>query len=44
MALAALEELEIELQGEVLGWFNATCTYYDLAGSVRSKPDMHYEG
>ena len=28
--LPALEELEIELQGEAQGWLNATCTYYDL--------------
>ena len=30
MALPALDELEIELQGEAQGWLNATCTYYDL--------------
>ena len=30
MALPALDELEIELQGEAQGWVNATCTYYDL--------------
>ena len=30
MALPALDELEIELQGEAQGWLNATCTNYDL--------------
>ena len=30
MALPALDELEIELQGEAQGWLNATCTYYDF--------------
>ena len=30
MALPALDELEIELQGEAQGWVNATCTYYDF--------------
>ena len=30
MALAAPEELEIELQEEAQGLLNATCTYYDL--------------
>ena len=30
MALPALDELEIELQGEAQGWVNATCTYYAL--------------
>ena len=30
MALPALDQLEIELQGEAQGWLNATCTYYDL--------------
>ena len=30
MELPALDELEIELQGEAQGWLNATCTYYDF--------------
>ena len=30
MASPALDELEIELQGEAQGWLNATCTYYDF--------------
>ena len=30
MALPALDELEIELQGEAQGWLNATCTYYEF--------------
>ena len=30
MALPALDELEIELQGEAQGWVIATCTYYDF--------------
>ena len=44
MALPALEDVEIELQGEAQGLLNATCTYYDLAGLVWSKADTHYEG
>ena len=37
MALPALDELEIELQGEAQGWVNATCTYYDL-GWISEEP------
>ena len=44
MALPALDELEIELQGEAQGWLNATCTITTLVGSVKSKADTHCAG
>ena len=30
MAIPAMDDLELRLQGEAKGWLNATCTYYGL--------------
>ncbi|WP_413402360.1 MULTISPECIES: hypothetical protein [unclassified Synechococcus] len=30
MAIPAMDDLEIRLQGEAKGWLNATCTYYGM--------------
>ena len=30
MALPLLDDFEIELRGEVQGWLNSTCAYYDI--------------
>ena len=30
MAIPAMDDLELRLQGEAKGWLDATCTYYGL--------------
>ena len=34
MAIPAMDDLELRLQGEAKGWLDATCTYYGLVGSL----------
>ena len=29
-AIPAMDQLDIQLEGEAEGWLNATCTYYEL--------------
>ena len=30
-AITAMDQLDIQLEGETEGWLNATCTYYELS-------------
>ena len=39
MALPPLDDFEIEVQGEVQGWLNSTCTYYDIGWISEEQAD-----
>lgn len=37
MAIPALDDLELRLQGEAKGWLDATCTYYGLGWLTKAQ-------